>query len=183
VQHIELACEIRFCGRASVRTGRLRKAWEGAFGSLLTSDFLGSEIIPSFDGARLFRLFVTRKILHFNGSVEFVIYTMAERQGRSPIELLQRMAEPDRHEEPPKSRQERPQGRSRQVRVFISYKHADRKTVDDIRKHLGWLENAKQISIFDDRDIEAGEDWNERVGREEPPKRLSGSRFLDRSEF
>lgn len=49
------------------------------------------------------------------------------------------------------------------LHIFISYKHADYKVVDDVRNHLGWLENAGNIIVFDDRDIIAGEDRNERI--------------------
>jgi TIR domain len=47
--------------------------------------------------------------------------------------------------------------------VFISYRHIYHKTVDDVRNHLGWLEQNRDIYIFDDRSVDAGEDWNERI--------------------
>src|SRR5262249_9493535 len=52
------------------------------------------------------------------------------------------------------------------VHIFISYKHVDHKMLDEVRNHLGWLENAKSVIIFDDRDIKAGENWNERILKE-----------------
>src|SRR3954453_12041781 len=52
------------------------------------------------------------------------------------------------------------------VRMFISYRHADRRVLDDLRNHLGWLENSRQIQVFDDRNILAGDNWDERIRTE-----------------
>jgi formylglycine-generating enzyme required for sulfatase activity len=49
------------------------------------------------------------------------------------------------------------------VQVFISYRHADHRELDEIRDHLGWLENSNQIKVFDDRNILAGDDWDTRI--------------------
>jgi TIR domain len=55
-------------------------AWEGAFKSLIMSDFLGSETIPSFDGHKVFRLFVSRRVSLFSGVEEYYVYVVPERQ-------------------------------------------------------------------------------------------------------
>jgi hypothetical protein len=52
------------------------------------------------------------------------------------------------------------------VRVFISYRHADHRTLEELRDHLGWLENSDQITVFVDRDLLAGDDWDERIKAE-----------------
>ena len=39
------------------------------------------------------------------------------------------------------------------VRVFLSYRHANHSVRDEVRKHLGWLENSDEIKVFDDRAI------------------------------
>jgi hypothetical protein len=52
------------------------------------------------------------------------------------------------------------------VRVFISYRHANYSVLDELRDHLGWLENSDQIEPFDDRDILAGDDWDARIKAE-----------------
>lgn len=49
------------------------------------------------------------------------------------------------------------------VRIFISYRHADHRVLADLRDHLGWLENSRQVQVFDDRNILAGDDWDERI--------------------
>jgi hypothetical protein len=49
------------------------------------------------------------------------------------------------------------------IRVFISYRHASHEVLDEIRDHLGWLENNDQIKVFDDRNIDAGDDWDKRI--------------------
>jgi hypothetical protein len=52
------------------------------------------------------------------------------------------------------------------VRVFLSYRHANHSVRDEVRKHLGWLENSDKIRVFDDRDILAGDDWDARIKAE-----------------
>jgi hypothetical protein len=52
------------------------------------------------------------------------------------------------------------------VRVFISYRHANHSVRDEVRKHLGWLENSDQIEVFDDREILAGDEWDARIKAE-----------------
>jgi hypothetical protein len=52
------------------------------------------------------------------------------------------------------------------VRVFISYRHADHRILDELRDHLGWLENSDKIQVFDDREILGGDDWDARIRAE-----------------
>jgi hypothetical protein len=52
------------------------------------------------------------------------------------------------------------------VRVFISYRHADTRVLDELHDHLGWLESSEQIRVFVDRDIVAGDDWDARIKTE-----------------
>lgn len=55
---------------------------------------------------------------------------------------------------------------SRPVHVFVSYRHADHRVVDKLREYLGWLENSDSITVFDDRQIVAGDDWDMLIRRE-----------------
>jgi tetratricopeptide (TPR) repeat protein len=43
--------------------------------------------------------------------------------------------------------------------VFISYSHKDEKWKDRLRPHLGVLEQAGRITIWDDRQIDTGAEW------------------------
>lgn len=52
------------------------------------------------------------------------------------------------------------------VKVFISYRHADTRALKDLRTSLGWLENSSRIRVFDDRQILAGDDWDQVIQRE-----------------
>jgi hypothetical protein len=49
------------------------------------------------------------------------------------------------------------------VRVFISYRHADHRVLEELCDHLGWLQNNEQITVFVDRDLDAGDDWDARI--------------------
>jgi hypothetical protein len=49
---------------------------------------------------------------------------------------------------------------NRPVHVFISYRHANRGVLEELRNHLGWLQNSKEITVFDDSQITAGDDWD-----------------------
>ena len=44
-------------------------------------------------------------------------------------------------------------------KVFISYSHKDEKWKDRVVKHLGVLEKEKQLAVWHDRQIAAGDDW------------------------
>jgi hypothetical protein len=57
-------------------------------------------------------------------------------------------------------------GRSKSIHVFISYRHVDHRVVDDLRNHLGWLENSEDITVFDDRQMVAGDEWDTRIRKE-----------------
>jgi len=46
------------------------------------------------------------------------------------------------------------------VKTFICYAHQDRKIVEDMLKHLKPLERKKNIEIWDDGQIQAGQDWD-----------------------
>ena len=43
--------------------------------------------------------------------------------------------------------------------VFISYSHKDREWEGRLRPHLGLLERAGRITLWDDRRIDAGDTW------------------------
>ncbi len=47
--------------------------------------------------------------------------------------------------------------------VFISYSHKDEDWKDRLRPHLGVLERADRITIWDDRRIGGGEEWYEEI--------------------
>jgi tetratricopeptide (TPR) repeat protein len=47
--------------------------------------------------------------------------------------------------------------------VFISYSHKDERWKDALRPHLKALEQAGQITIWDDRQIDAGSEWYDRI--------------------
>ncbi len=47
--------------------------------------------------------------------------------------------------------------------VFISYSHKDEKWKDALRPHLKALEQAGQITIWDERQIDAGSEWYDRI--------------------
>ena len=43
--------------------------------------------------------------------------------------------------------------------AFISYSHRNKKELETLRKHLRYLEQQKQVSIWDDTRIQSGDDW------------------------
>jgi hypothetical protein len=47
--------------------------------------------------------------------------------------------------------------------VFISYSHKDRKWIELLRKVLGALEQDGVLKLWDDRDIKAGERWEDSI--------------------
>ncbi len=47
--------------------------------------------------------------------------------------------------------------------VFISYSHKDELWKDRLRPHLGVLEKADRISIWDDRQIDPGGKWYNKI--------------------
>ena len=49
------------------------------------------------------------------------------------------------------------------ITVFYSYAHADEKLRDELAKHLSLLKNSGYISEWHDRDIEAGQEWEQRI--------------------
>jgi 5'-deoxynucleotidase YfbR-like HD superfamily hydrolase len=54
----------------------------------------------------------------------------------------------------------------RPVRVFLSYSRKDEPLVKGLRHHLRYLEDAKHVSIFQDRTMLAGERLHERIANE-----------------
>jgi hypothetical protein len=52
------------------------------------------------------------------------------------------------------------------VRAFLSYAHEDHRWRDRVLKHIGWLAHTGQLVAFDDRQLRAGEQWDERIKRE-----------------
>ena len=47
--------------------------------------------------------------------------------------------------------------------VFISYSHKDEHWKDRLRPHLGVLEQVGRITIWDDRQIDAGATWYDEI--------------------
>jgi hypothetical protein len=52
------------------------------------------------------------------------------------------------------------------IQVFISYRHANAHLLRDLSTSLGWLVNNSQIKTFDDRQILAGDDWDQVIKKE-----------------
>lgn len=50
-----------------------------------------------------------------------------------------------------------------QPTVFISYSHKDEIWKDRLRPHLRVLEQQGQITIWDDRQIDAGAEWYDKI--------------------
>ena len=50
-----------------------------------------------------------------------------------------------------------------QPTVFISYSHKDEEWKDRLRPHLGMLEKIGRLTIWDDREIDPGEEWFEKI--------------------
>lgn len=53
--------------------------------------------------------------------------------------------------------------RGRAVRIFVSYSHKDERLLNELRTHLSPLRRLGLIETWDDREIEAGEDWREKI--------------------
>jgi hypothetical protein len=51
-------------------------------------------------------------------------------------------------------------------KLFISYSHEDEKYKDKLIKHLSGLKNNKLIDIWNDRNIPAGDKWDEKINEE-----------------
>lgn len=47
--------------------------------------------------------------------------------------------------------------------VFISYAHEDEDFKNELKKHLIPLKRMEMIEIWDDRDIQAGDDWHKEI--------------------
>jgi internalin A len=47
--------------------------------------------------------------------------------------------------------------------VFISYSHKDEKWKDRLRPHLGALEQARRVVVWDDRKIDPGGEWLDEI--------------------
>ena len=45
------------------------------------------------------------------------------------------------------------------TKVFISYSHKDENWKDHLKTHLAVLEHQNLLSVWDDRQIAAGDDW------------------------
>ncbi|MBA3805221.1 MAG: TIR domain-containing protein [Acidobacteria bacterium] len=53
--------------------------------------------------------------------------------------------------------------RKRAARIFVSYSHKDERLLNELKTHLSPLRRQKLIESWDDRDIEAGDDWREKI--------------------
>jgi internalin A len=53
--------------------------------------------------------------------------------------------------------------RVRAARVFVSYSHKDERLLSELKTHLSPLRRLRLIETWDDREIEAGEDWREKI--------------------
>ena len=51
----------------------------------------------------------------------------------------------------------------KQLNIFISYSHLDEPFIDEFIKHISPLENQKSISIWHDRKITAGREFQDRI--------------------
>jgi TIR domain len=69
-------------------------------------------------------------------------------------------------EVPKPASQWRTAGTARPLKVFISYSHKDQKMLDRLGEHLSSLVSDKLIVMWKDREIEAGEDWEEKINKE-----------------
>ena len=52
------------------------------------------------------------------------------------------------------------------VRVFVSYSHRDEKWKDRLMAHLGLLERTGQVNVWDDRKMQAGDQWRQQIKNE-----------------
>ena len=50
-------------------------------------------------------------------------------------------------------------GALRQAQVFVSYSHEDEAYLNQLKKHLAGLERNGVVSVWYDRKVEAGADW------------------------
>lgn len=48
-------------------------------------------------------------------------------------------------------------------KIFISYSHKDEDYKDELKTHLKPLERMQRISIWDDRAIDAGDEWHPQI--------------------
>jgi internalin A len=53
--------------------------------------------------------------------------------------------------------------RRRAARIFVSYSHKDERLLSELKTHLSPLRRLQLIETWDDREIEAGEDWREKI--------------------
>jgi internalin A len=53
--------------------------------------------------------------------------------------------------------------RRRAARIFVSYSHKDERLLSELKTHLSPLRRLRLIETWDDREIEAGEDWREQI--------------------
>lgn len=53
--------------------------------------------------------------------------------------------------------------RKRAARIFVSYSRKDERLLNELKTHLSPLRRQKLIESWDDRDIEAGDDWREKI--------------------
>jgi internalin A len=53
--------------------------------------------------------------------------------------------------------------RGRASRVFVSYSHKDERMLNELKTHLSPLRRLRLIETWDDREIEAGDDWREKI--------------------
>jgi internalin A len=53
--------------------------------------------------------------------------------------------------------------RERAARIFVSYSHKDERLLNELKTHLSPLRRLNLIETWDDRSIEAGEDWREEI--------------------
>ncbi|HLL73914.1 MAG TPA: COR domain-containing protein [Pyrinomonadaceae bacterium] len=53
--------------------------------------------------------------------------------------------------------------RGRAARIFVSYSHKDERLLNELKTHLSPLRRLGLMETWDDREIEAGEDWREKI--------------------
>lgn len=53
--------------------------------------------------------------------------------------------------------------RGQAARIFVSYAHKDERLLNELKTHLSPLRRQRLIETWDDSEIEAGEDWREKI--------------------
>jgi|ERR1039458_7559149 internalin A len=52
-----------------------------------------------------------------------------------------------------------------EIHVFVSYSHRDEQFRDELMRHLSVLQRQKVIALWNDRRIDAGQEWKNEIDR------------------